>query len=84
MYVYIYEKYKFDPPFLSLQAEIFFIGESKICPLTEFSGAGDKIDFDGNTRLLECEDKEYAYVSGLEIFNFRPDDKTLLYISRML
>ena len=49
MYVYENEKYKFDPAFLSFQAKIFFIVESKVCPMTEFSGAGDKIDFDGNT-----------------------------------
>ena len=25
------------------------IGKSKVCPTTEFSDAGDKIDIDGNT-----------------------------------
>ena len=42
MYVYEYEKYKFDPPFLSFQAKNNFVGKSKICPMTEFSGAGEK------------------------------------------
>ena len=51
--------------------------------MTEFSGAGDKIDFDGNTLLLECEDNEYVYFSGLEIFNFKTDDKIIDYISLM-
>ena len=49
VYVYKYEKYKFDPPFLSFQAKNIFIGKSKVCPMTEFSGAVDEIDFDGNT-----------------------------------
>ena len=57
VYVYKYGKYKFDPAFLSFQAKNFFIGDSNVCPMTEFSGAGDKIDFDGNTFLLECKKK---------------------------
>ena len=51
--------------------------------MTEFSGAGDKDDFDGNTLLLECGDNEYVYVSGLEIFKFKADDKIRDYISLM-
>ena len=53
VYVYKYEKYSFDPPFLSFQAKIIFIGKSKVCPMSEFSGAGDKTDFDRITLLLE-------------------------------
>ena len=56
VYVYKYDKCKFDSPFLSFQAKHIFIGISKVCPMTDFSGAGDKIDFDGNTLLLEYED----------------------------
>ena len=58
VYVYKYEKYKFDPPFLSFQTKVTFIGKSKVCPMTEFSGAADKLDFDVNTLLLECENIE--------------------------
>ena len=66
VYVYKYEKYKFDPPFLSVQAKNFFIVISKVCPMTEFSGAADKIvSFFRNTLLLECEDNEYVHNSGL-------------------
>ena len=36
--------------------------------MTEVSGAGDKFDFDGNTPLLDCENIEYVYISGFEIF----------------
>ena len=60
VYVYKNKICKFDPPLFSLQAKNVFIGKSKICPMTEFSGACDKIDFDGNTLLLECEDNEYV------------------------
>ena len=49
--------------------------------MTEFSGARDKNDFDGNTLLLECEDNEYVYISGLEITKFKTDDKIIEYIS---
>ena len=50
---------------ISFQAKKNSIGNSKDCPLTEFSVAGDKVGFDGNTLLLECENNEYVYVSGL-------------------
>ena len=83
VYVYKYEKFKFDTPFLSFQAKNVFIGESKVCQLTEFSGASDKIDFDGNTLLLECENNEHVYFFGLENFQFKTDDKIIDYISLM-
>ena len=38
--------------------------------MTEFSGAGDSSDFDGNTILLECGDNEYVYISGFENSKF--------------
>ena len=81
VYVYKCEKSKFDQPFLSFQPKHIFIGKSKICPLTEFSGANDKSDFDGNTFSLKCEDTEYVYISGLEIFKFKTNDKFIDYIS---
>ena len=56
VYVYIYEKNKIDKPFLSFQAKFIFVGESKGCVMTNFSGADDCSDFDGKTFLLECED----------------------------
>ena len=51
--------------------------------MTEFSGANDSSGFDGNTILLECQDKEYVYIYGLEIFKFKSDDKIINYISLM-
>ena len=38
-----------------------FIGKSKICPMTEFSGANDSSDFDGKTILPERGDNEYFW-----------------------
>ena len=81
--VYKYEKYKFDQPFLSFQAKNIFIGISKICSMTEFSGALKNSNFDGNTILLECEDSKYVHTSGLEIFEFITSDKVIDYISLM-
>ena len=73
--VYIYEKYKFDQPFLSFQPKHIFIGQSKVCPMTKFSGAAvNSFDLDGNTLLLELENNEYIYISGLEIIKFKTDD----------
>ena len=52
--------------------------------MTEFSGSADNSSgFDGNTLLLECQDNEYVYISGLEITNFNTDDKNIDYISLM-
>ena len=51
--------------------------------MTEFSGVEDKGEFDGTTLLPECEDNEYVYISGLEIFKFKADDKIIDYISLM-
>ena len=51
--------------------------------MTQFSEANDSFDFDGNTLLIEVEDIEYVYISGLEIFKFKTDDKIIEYISLM-
>ena len=79
--VYKYDSCKFDKPFLSFQAKNVFIGLSKVCPMTEFCEAEDKEKFDGNTLLLECENNEYLYISGLEIFKLKTGDKVIDYIS---
>ena len=83
VYVYEYKICKFDPPLFSFQAKNVFIGKSKICSMTEFSGARDKYVSDGNTLLLECENNEYVYISGSEITKFKIDDKVIDYISLM-
>ena len=49
--------------------------------MTDISGAGDKIDFDANTLILECVNNEYVYISGLEIFQFKTGDKIIDYMS---
>ena len=52
--------------------------------MTAFSGANDGSNFDGNTILLECGDKEdYVYFSGLEFSKIKTDDKIIDYISLM-
>ena len=61
VYVYKFEKSIFDQPFLSFQAKYVFIGRSKVCEMTELSGAAvNSSDFDGNTLLLEVEDRKYV------------------------
>ena len=64
VYVYKYEKYKFDQPFVSFKPTHIFIGKSNVCELTQFSEAKDSFDFDGNTLLIEVEDNEYVHISG--------------------
>ena len=84
--VYVYKKIicKFDPPLFKFEAKNVFIGKSKVCPMTEFSGsANNSSEFDGNTLLVECENNEYVYISGLEIIKFKIDDKIIDYISLM-
>ena len=84
VYVYEYKIYKFDPLLFTFQAKNVFIGTSKVCPMTEFSGAANNSsEFDGNTLLIECENNEYVYISGLEITKFKIDDKIIDYISLM-
>ena len=84
MYVYKYERFKFDQPFPSFPTKNVFNSRSKICEMTEFSGAVDNSsDFDGNTLLLQCGNNEYVYISALEIFKFKTDDKFIDYISLM-
>ena len=83
VYAYKNEKCKFDQPFLSFQPKHIFIGKSKACPMTEFSGANDSSGFDGNTFLLEFENNEYVYISGLEIIKFKTEDRIIDYISLM-
>ena len=51
--------------------------------MTQFSGANDSSIFDENTLLLEHENNEYVYNSGLEIFKFKTDDKFINYVSLM-
>ena len=45
--------------------------------------ANDSSSFDGNTLLLECGDIEYIFISELETFKFKTDDKIIDYISLM-
>ena len=44
--VYIYKKGKLDEPFISFQPTQVFVGKSKVCNMTEFSGANDDSGFD--------------------------------------
>ena len=81
VYVYKYEKCKFDQPFLSFQPKQIFIGKSKVCEMTEVFEANDSSDSDGNTIFLECGAKEYVYTYGFEIFKVKTDDKNIDYIS---
>ena len=84
VYVYKNKICKFDPPLFTFQAKNVFIGRSKVCPLTELSGSvNNSSEFVGNTLLLECDNNEYVYISGLEITKFKIDDKIIDYISLM-
>ena len=81
VYVYKYEKCKFDQPFLSFQPKHIFIDNSKVCVLTKFSRVVNNPDYNGSTILLECESNEYVFFSGSEIFRLKIDDKIFDYIS---
>ena len=61
----------------------FFVGKSRVCDMTQFSGANESSDSDGNTNLLECADSEYVYFSGCGIINFKTDDKIIDHNSLM-
>ena len=52
--------------------------------MAKISGAAKNgSDFDGNTFLLEVENNEYVYISGLEIIKFKADHKNIDYITIM-
>ena len=51
--------------------------------MTEFSGANDSSDFDGNTNLLECGDNDYVNMSGLQLSKIKTEDKIIDYLSLM-
>ena len=55
---YIYEKCKFEEAFLVLKPSKKFIGKSRICKMTERSGACASSDFDGHTILVGSDDNE--------------------------
>ena len=78
------EKCKSDPPIFSFEAKNIFFSKSRVCPVIQFSGAVDNSsDFDGKTILLECENNEYVYISGLEIYKFKTNDQIIDRISLM-
>ena len=84
VYVYENDKYKFDPPFVSFKPQHFFIGKSKVCEMTDFSGVADNdFDFEGKTLLLEVEDRKYVFILGLEVTEFETSDKVIDCISLM-
>ena len=67
--------------FSLLNQKHIFIGKSKVCEMTEFSGANGSSDFDGDTILLEWGDNEYVYISRIEISKSKTDEKIIDYIS---
>ena len=83
-YVSKYETCKFDEPFHTFKPKHIFIDKSKVSKMTDFSGAADNSsDFDGNTLLLEVDDRKYVYISCLEINEFQFNDKIRDCISLM-
>ena len=52
--------------------------------MKNFYGAADNSsDFDGTTLLLQCQNDDCLYISGLEMFKVKTDDKIIDYISLM-
>ena len=51
--------------------------------MTEFSGANDSSDFDGNTILVECGNIEEVFISRFQISELETDGKIIDYISLM-
>ena len=80
--VYKYEKQNIDQPFISFKPKHIFIGESNVCEMAKFSGAVI-FDFNDITILPECENNEYVYSSGLQIFTLKTNNKIVNYISLM-
>ena len=64
-----------------------FVGKSKLCDMTKFSGAMKKHVFDGNTILLKIGEgnnkNKYFYIGGDMICSFLTNDNIYEYISNM-
>ena len=64
-----------------------FIGKSHLCDMTNFSGAGDREVFNGNTIVLNIgkENKRHknVYFGCDQICSFLTDDKIYKYMSNM-
>ena len=64
-----------------------YIGKSRLCEMTKFSGARDKEVFNGNTILLEIGKEnnkyKYVYIGGDMIASFLTNDRINKYISNM-
>ena len=64
-----------------------FIGRSRLCGMTEFSGCQDKEVYDGNTILIkvgvENNKHRYVYIGGDMVGSFLTNDKICKYISNM-
>ena len=64
-----------------------FMGKSKDCKMTYFSGARDKKSFDGNTILHKISEENnkhrYVYIGGDMVCSFLTNDEIYKYISNM-
>ena len=64
-----------------------FIGKGQDCEMTYFSGARDKVVFDGNTILLKVSEDNnkhrYVYVGGDRVYSFLTNDRIYKHISNM-
>ena len=64
-----------------------FIGRSRLCGMTEFSGSENKEVLDGNTILIkdgaENNKHRYVYIGGDMVCSFLTIDKIYKYISNM-
>ena len=64
-----------------------FIGRSRLCEMTDFSGAEDKEVHDGNTILIkvgvENNKHRYVYIGGDQVCSFLTNDKIYKNISNM-
>jgi hypothetical protein len=65
---------------VSFKPKRIFIGKSILNLNTEFSGAKDSPEFDGNTILLELPRNKYVFI-GSEIFSFTSFSKIVEYYS---
>ena len=64
-----------------------FLGKIESCEMTAFSGAFDKLVFDGNTILLKIGQENnkhgYVYIGGDMVCSFLTNDGIYKYISNM-
>ena len=81
-YVYIFRIENRDKIWEGIVKNVF-IGKSCLNEMTEFSGARNDSVWDGNTILLELQEKKYMFIGNSGVYTFETEDKIIKFTSNV-